>query len=375
MKVPVNEPIVSAKAKKYVNDALDTGWISSAGQYIERFENQFAKFLGVKYATTVSNGTTALHIALDALGISKGDEVIIPNLTIISCPAAVIYLGAKPVLVDVEESTGNLDPNLIERAITSKTKAIMVVDLYGHPADYSKIRSIARKYNLPIIEDAAEAHGAQYKGKMAGSLGDIATFSFYANKIITTGEGGMVVTNNKHLIEKVKLKKNLSHKPGMRFYHEEIGYNYRLTNIQAALGLGHLENVDSYIEKKLEIAAFYADNLQSIDCIKLPAQENYAKSVYWMYNIELLDNCTFTRDEFMKALLEKGVDTRTYFYPLHTMPALKKFVNKKNTFPVSTKLSKRGLYIPSGLAITTSQLKYVSKVIHEVFNEQKTKVL
>lgn len=366
MIVPVNEPIISAKAKKYVTDALDTGWISSAGNYLNKFETAFADYIGVKYATTVSNGTTALHVALDALGITEGDEVIVPDLTIISCAAAVTYLGAKPVFVDVEENTGNLNADLIEAAITRKTKAIMVVDLYGHPADFTKIRKIAKKYNLPIIEDAAEAHGAEYKGKKAGSLGDIATFSFYANKIITTGEGGMVVTNNKDLIEKIKLKKNLSHKPGFRFFHEEIGYNYRLTNLQAALGLGHLEKVEEYIDKKLKLAEFYTKHLEDISCIKLPTQEKYAKSVYWMYNIELLENCPLTREEFMKQLLEKGIDTRTYFYPLHTMPALKKYINKKDTFPISNKLSKRGLYLPSGLAITKSQLKYVIKVIHEV---------
>lgn len=368
MNVPVNEPIVSNKAKKYVNDALNTGWISSAGQYIDRFEKEFAQYIGVKYATTVSNGTTALHVALEALGVKKGDEVIIPNLTIISCPAAVIYLGAKPVFVDVEENTGNIDPNLIEQAITRKTKVIMVVDLYGHPANFDQIKQLAKKYNLFIIEDAAEAHGAEYKGKKAGSLGDIATFSFYANKILTTGEGGMVVSNNKELIDRVKQTKNLSHKPGKRFFHDEIGFNYRLTNIQAALGVGHLEEIDKYIEKKIKIANFYSINLKHIEFLKLPSQEKYAKSVYWMYNIEILDNNKIDRDTFMKRLLDKGIDTRTYFYPLHSMPALSSYVKKKNKYPISEMLSKRGLYIPSGLAITQKQLEYVSKTISEVLS-------
>lgn len=366
MNVPVNEPIVSKKAIKYVNDALNTGWISSAGSYIDRFEEQFAKYIGVKYATTVSNGTTAIHVALDALGVTKGDEVIVPNLTIISCPAAVTYLGAKPVLVDVEKNTGNIDPTLIERAITKKTKAIMVVDLYGHPADYSTIKKIARKYSIPIIEDAAEAHGAEYKGKKAGSLGDIATFSFYANKIVTTGEGGMVVSNSKELIEKVKSKKNLSHSPNKRFFHDEIGYNYRMTNLQAALGLGHLEEIEKFIEKKFEIANFYSSQLKNISCITLPSEEKYAKSVYWMYTVELLPNCPLSRDEFMKQLLAVGIDTRTYFYPLHTMPALKSYVSKKMSYPVSTMLSERGLYLPSGLAISKSQLQYVVREIKKL---------
>lgn len=368
MKVPVNEPIVSKQAKKYVNEALDTGWISSAGSYIDKFEKDFADYIGVNYATTVSNGTTAIHLALDALGVNKGDEVIIPDLTIISCAAAVVYLGAKPVFVDVEEKTGNIDPDKIEAAITTKTKAIMVVDLYGHPADYTRIKKVAKKYNLPIIEDAAEAHGAEYKGKKAGSLGDIATFSFYANKILTTGEGGMVVTNSKKLIDIVKRKKNLSHMPGKRFFHKEIGYNYRLTNLQAALGLGHLEEIEKFLNKKLETANYYTKHLSKLNSIKLPTQEEYAKSVYWMYNIEITDKCPFSREELMGKLMEKGIDTRTYFYSMHTQPALQKYVKKDQKFPISDKLSKSGFYIPSGLALTKEQMKYVVTAIKQIFS-------
>jgi perosamine synthetase len=371
MKIPVNEPIVSDLAKKYVNDALDTSWISSAGKYIDKFESKFAKYLGVNYATTVSNGTAALHIALDVLGVSKGDEVIIPDLTIISCAAAVRYLDAIPVFVDVKESTGNIDPQKIEAAITKKTKVIMVVDLYGHPADYKEINKIAKKYNLSILEDAAEAHGAEYYGQKAGSLADIATFSFYANKIITTGEGGMVVTDKKDLIEKIKLKKNLSHKPGQRFFHEEIGYNYRMTNLQAALGLANLEDIDKYLNKKYKIAKFYNDRLKKYSFLKLPKQNEHVKSVYWMYTIELLKNSPISRDDFMSKLKEKGVDTRTYFYPLHTMPALSDFVNNNsNDFPIANKLSKNGFYIPSGLALTIEQMEYVTKSIDEIINEK-----
>lgn len=368
MFVPVNEPIVSDRAKKYVNDALDTGWISSAGAYIEKFETAFAEYLGVSHATTVSNGTTALHVALEALGVGEGDEVIIPNLTIISCAAAVVYLGAIPVFVDVEKNTGNLDPTKLEAAITPKTKAVMVVDLYGHPADFDAIRAITNKHSLPIVEDAAEAHGATYKGKMAGSLGDIATFSFFANKILTTGEGGMVVSNNQELIDKVIQKKNLCHAPGKRFWHEEIGYNYRLTNLQAALGLGHLEQIDVFIEKKLDMVKKYNQSLQNVRGIKLPTQEAYAKSVYWMYNIELTEEAPFDRETFMSKLKEKGVDTRTYFYPMHAQPVLEKFAKSGLTYPVSTHLSEVGLYLPSGLAITDEQIEYVIKCVKEVLS-------
>lgn len=368
MFVPVNEPIVSDKAKEYVNDALDTGWISSAGTYIDKFETAFADYLGVKHATTVSNGTTALHLALDALDVSEGDEVIIPNLTIISCAAAVVYLGARPVFVDVEKTTGNIDPSLIESAITPKTKAIMVVDLYGHPADYDAIRAIADAHKLPIIEDAAEAHGAEYKGKKAGSLGDIATFSFYANKILTTGEGGMVVTNREDLIEKIKQKKNLCHAPGKRFWHEEIGYNYRMTNLQAALGLGHLEEIDTFIAKKLEMVKKYDEGLKDIAALKLPTQEKYARSVYWMYNIELTKDAPFDRETFCAKLKANGVDTRTYFYPMHEQPVLSKYVQSGTSYPVSKHLSEVGLYLPSGLAITDEQIDHVIKTVKEVLS-------
>lgn len=368
MFVPVNEPIVSDKAKEYVNDALNTGWISSAGTYIDKFETAFADYLGVKHATTVSNGTTALHLALEAVGVSEGDEVIIPNLTIISCAAAVIYLGARPVFVDVEENTGNIDPSLIEAAITPKSKAIMVVDLYGHPADFDAIRNIANKHNLPIIEDAAEAHGAEYKGKKAGSLGDIATFSFYANKILTTGEGGMVVTNNDEWIETIKQKKNLCHSPGKRFWHEEIGYNYRLTNLQAALGFGHLEEIDRFIAKKLEMVKKYTEGLKKLSALKLPSQEEYAKSVYWMYNIELTNEAPFDRETFCAKLKAKGVDTRTYFYPMHEQPVLSKFVQPGTSYPVSKHLSEVGLYLPSGLAITDEQIAHIIKTVKEVLS-------
>lgn len=368
MFVPVNEPIVSTKAKEYVINALNTGWISSAGTYIDKFESAFAEYLGVKHATTVSNGTTALHLALDALGVNEGDEVIIPNLTIISCAAAVVYLGARPVFVDVEKNTGNIDPTKIVAAITPKTKAIMVVDLYGHPADFDAVRAIASKHKLPIIEDAAEAHGAEYKEKKAGSLGDIATFSFYANKILTTGEGGMVVTNNDKWIETIRQKKNLCHAPGKRFWHTEIGYNYRMTNLQAALGLGHLEEIDSYIKKKLEMVQKYNEGLKDVAALRLPTQEEYAKSVFWMYNIELTEQAPFDRLTFMARLKEKGVDTRTYFYPMHEQPVLSKYVQPGTLYPVSKHLSEVGLYLPSGLAISDEQIDYVVKTVKEVLS-------
>ena len=363
----VNEPLVSDEAKKYVNDALDTGWISSAGKYVDLFEKNFAQYLGVKYATTTTNGTTALHLAMEALGIGKDDEVIIPDLTIISCAYAALYVGAKPVLVDVDPLTGNLDPQKIEHAITPKTKAIMVVHLYGHPADMDPILEIARRHHLFVIEDAAEAHGAEYKGKKVGSFGDIACFSFYGNKIVTTGEVGMVVTNNESIFKRAKVIKDLAHSEGKRFFHKHIGYNFRMTNLQAALGVGNLEHIDEYIEKKLWMANLYTELLKDVVWIEIPQIQQYAKSVFWMFAILIKSNAPFSRDEFMRVLKEKGVDTRSYFYSLHTQPVLRKrFTYDDSAFPVSDDLSARGLYLPSGLAITEAQVREVGEKIHQM---------
>jgi len=367
--IPVNEPVLSAEAKKNVIDCLDSGWISSSGSYIKKFEENFAKYIGVSYATTTTNGTTALHLALTSLGIGVGDEVIIPNLTIISCAVAVLYTGAIPVFVDVQAGSGGLDPLLLEASITKKTKAIMVVHLYGHPADMDSIMAIAKKHNLLVIEDAAEAHGALYKGKKVGSIGDVGCFSFYANKIITTGEGGMVVTNNKELYEKANLLKNLAHSPHQRFVHEEVGFNYRMTNMQAALGVGELEHIDEYIEKKCWIAAEYNKRLGNIPFLELPHEESWAKSVYWMYAVLLTNKSPISKDQFRSRLLELGCDTRDYFYPLHRQPVFRSLHMKfTDTFPVSVDLSARGLYLPSGLAITQSQIESVCASISTILN-------
>jgi perosamine synthetase len=352
-------------------DCLDTGWISSAGQYVDAFEKKFAEYIGVGYATTVANGTAALHLALAALGIGPDDEVIVPDLTIISCALAPLYVGAKPVLVDVEPDTGNLDHQKIEAAITAKTKAIMVVHLYGHAVDMDPIMAIAKKHGLYVIEDAAEAHGAEYKGRRLGSIGDIACFSFYGNKIVTCGEGGMVVSNNQDFINKVATLKNLAHSPGKRFWHEMVGYNYRLTNMQAALGLGELENIATYINKKRSMREEYDQLLADIPYLILPMVKPYAASVFWMYNLLVTKDSPISRDDLMKKLKEKGVDTRTYFYPLHTQPVLANLYTYQDAdYPVTNDLSQRGFYLPSGLAITSEQIKTVAQAMHEIFREQ-----
>jgi len=366
--IPVNEPLIAKNAKKYVTDCIKTGWISSGGKYIQTFEDNFAKFLDVNYATTTTSGTASLHLALAALDIGKGDEVILPDHTIISCALSVVYTGATPVLVDVDKRTGNMDPAEIEKKITKRTKAIMVVHLFGHPADIDPILSLAKKYKLTVIEDAAQAHGAEYKGKKVGSIGDIACFSFYGNKIITTGEGGMVVTNNKKLHEKVRLLKNLAHSIKRRFFHEEIGFNYRMTNMQAALGVAQLEEIEKYIRKKRSIAALYTKGLSSIPYLELPKEDPWTKNVYWMYAITLNSKSPISKDKLRQRLESLGVDTRDFFFPLHKQPAFRRLgLFKGEKYPVSVSLSNRGFYIPSGLALTKKQINTVIEAVKKVF--------
>ena len=366
--IPVNEPVISGNSKKYVNEALDSGWVSSAGKFIGLFEESFSEYLGVKHAITTTNGTTALHLAVVSLGIGPGDEVIMPDLTIISCPFSVIYAGGTPVFVDVDPNTGNIDPEKIEEKITNKTKAIMPVHLYGHPADMEPILRIAGKYNLFVIEDAAEAHGAEYKGKKVGGIGDVGCFSFFANKIVTTGEGGMVVTNDDKLAQRARLYRDLSHSPKKRFLHEEIGFNFRMTNLQAALGFGELEKIDEYLAKKRWVAAEYGKNLSGVECLVLPKEEAWAKSVYWMYAITLNSKAKINRDSLRMKLKEKGVDTRDFFIPLHTQPVLKGMGLGIGSYPVSDKLSENGFYLPSGLVITKEQIHTVADCLKEILS-------
>ena len=366
--IPVNVPLIAPHAKKYVLDCLESGWVSSAGRYIEKFEKKFAQFIGVKYALTCTNGTAALHLALEALGIKKSDEVIMPALTMISSAFAVCYTGAKPVLVDSEPETYNINPVLIEKKITRKTKAIMPVHLYGHSCNVDPILKIAKKHNLFIIEDAAEVHGGKYKNKMLGGLGDIGCFSFYANKIVTTGEGGMIITNNKKYYEKAKMIKDLAHSPKKRFLHTQIGFNYRMTNLQAALGLAQLEEVEKYIIIKRQMAQDYNQKLENVDGLILPIEKNYAFNVYWMYAV-IVDEKKFgiSKDELRKKLFKAGVDTRDFFIPVHKQPALKKLGWYKNEkYPVAEKLSKTGFYLPSGLAITKKQINQVCSKIEKI---------
>lgn len=311
--IPVSEPSITQKEISYVLDAVKSGWVSSLGHYINEFEKRFAEFVGTKYALTTSNGTTALHLALVSVGIKKGDEVIIPDLTFVATANAVTYTGAKPVMVDVEQDTWCIDLKCFKKAIRKKTKAIIPVHLYGHPANMDKINKIACEHGLYVIEDAAEAHGAEYKGKMVGSLSDCGVFSFYGNKVITTGEGGMITTDNEELYEKAKYLRDHAMSKEKRYWHTEIGYNYRITNLQAALGLAQLERIEELILKKRQIFKWYKELLQDIEGIRLNPEKKGVKNVFWMVCLVLDKDFKIGRDELIKKLKEKGIDTRPFF--------------------------------------------------------------
>lgn len=365
--IPVCEPVIGEKEKKYVLDCLESNWISSQGKYVDEFAKKFAQFCEVKYSVLTTSGTTALHLALMALGIGQGEEVIIPAFTMIATAFAVVYTGAKPVLVDSESETGNIDVNKIEEKITPKTKAIIPVHIYGHPCDMEPIMKLAKKYHLWVIEDAAEAHGARYKGQLCGSFGHISCFSFYANKIITMGEGGAVLTNDEEIFKKLDLLHDLAHSPEKRFSHIEIGYNYRLTNLQAAIGLAQLEKAEKFIEARRKNAFYYNKCLKDIKGLRLPREKEDVKNIYWMYGILVEKDFGMTRDKLMKTLTEKGIGSRAFFTPMHQQPIFQKMgFFKEETYPIAEEWSKKGLYLPSGSGLNKKQITYICKKIKEI---------
>jgi perosamine synthetase len=359
--IPVCEPKLGTKELEYVIDCIKTNWISSKGKYISEFEEKFSKYCGAKYGIATSSGTTALHLALASLGIKAGDEVIIPTFTMIATANSVTYTGAKSVLVDSEPQTWNIDPNKIEEKITPRTKAIMVMHTYGHPCDMDPILEIAEKHDLWVIEDAAEAHGAEYKGKKAGSLGDIACFSFYANKIITTGEGGMVVTSDEKIAEMARLLRDQAFEE-KRFLHRYVGFNYRITNLQAAIGVAQMELIDESVKTRRRNAELYNSLLKEVEGVTLPPEATWAKNVYWMYTVLIEDSFGMSRDDLMNFLKENGVDTRSAFYPIHIQPVYAEQF-KGERFPVAEELSRKGLNLPSGNTLTKEQIEYIVKVI------------
>ena len=368
--IPVNEPLLIGNEKKYLEECIDTGWISSEGPFVKKFETKFANTINRKYGISVCNGTVALDVAIAALGIEPGDEVIMPTFTIISCAAAVVRAGAIPVLIDSDKNTWNMDVGQIEEKITTRTKAIMVVHIYGLPVDINPVFQLAKKYNLFIVEDAAEVIGQTYFNKPCGSLGDISIFSFYPNKHITTGEGGMVVTDNKRLAERCKSLRNLCFKTEQRFLHDELGWNFRLSNLHAAVGLAQVERLNESIIRKLEIGKRYTNNLKKISSLQLPLlKTDFAENNFWVFGIVLIDEKYPDARSVMEILKTRNIGTRPFFWPIHEQPVFRKMgLFHNDSHPISENIARKGFYIPSGLAITDDQIKIVSETLLELFD-------
>lgn len=369
--IPVNEPLLNGNEKKYLCECIDSGWISSEGPFVKEFEQKMSATVGRQYGIAVSNGTAALEVAVQALGIGEGDEVIMPTFTIISCAMAVTKLGAVPVLVDSDLLTWNMNVEEIERRITDRTKAIMIVHLYGLPVEVDPVLDLARKYNLKVIEDAAEMHGQTYHGKPCGSFGDISTFSFYPNKHVTTGEGGMVVTDSEELAERCRLIRNLCFRKDVRYVHDEISDNYRFTNLQAAVGLAQLEQLDEFIKRKRKMGSYYTEKLRGIDGLLLPVEKtDYADNIYWVYGLVLDRHIKADNKAVQKILAEAGIGTRTFFWCMHEQPVYKKAgLFAGETYPNAEYLARKGFYIPSGLALTEEQMERVADKIKSMMEE------
>lgn len=360
--LPVAQPAFTGKELQYVSECVLTGWISSAGKFVGRFEHMMADFVGARYAVATSSGTTALHLAMLAAGIGPGDEVIVPALTFIATANAVTYTGAKPVFVDSEEETWNLDPVLVEKAITPRTKAIIPVHLYGHPAHMAPILEMAARHGLKVIEDAAEAQGAHYQGRPAGSLGDIGVFSFYGNKIVTTGEGGMLVTNDSDLADRARVLRDHGMRPERRYWHPVLGYNYRMTNLQAAVGVAQMEKIADILETRRKLAETYTRALSGIEGITLPPHADWAEPVCWLYSIVIQpDRFGCTRDQLMAALKKADIDSRAFFPCIHQQPVYA----TGQTFPVAETLSRNGLSLPSYPGIQPKDIERIADVIRE----------
>ncbi len=369
--IPVNDSFEAKNEKKYLIECVETGWLSSAGQFVKKLERDFSSYTGQKYGSCVQNGSVALELAVKVLKEQyhweKDDEIILPSFTIISSAQAVVYNGLKPIFVDSNQSTWNMDVSKIEEKITPKTKAVMAVHIYGLPTDMNPIFELAKKYDLKIIEDAAQAHGLKYYDKCCGSMSDISTFSFYANKHISAGEGGMVMTSDENLLEKINYYKNLCHSKD-RFVHYDLGWNYRMSNLQAAVAYAQFEELDDSIKKKKLMGKLYTELLKDIPAQLPVSKTDYAENNYWVYGIVLNDDVKFDAKEAMKKLSEKNIGVRPFFCPMHKQPVFVKMGLTDETIrPISEKLYERGFYIPSGINITTEQIETVAKKIKEIF--------
>lgn len=364
--IPVNEPLVGARETEYVLDCMRSGWISSEGPYVARFERAWAGYCGAAHGVAMSSGTAALFAAVDALRLAPGDEVIMPAFTIIGCAQAIIAAGATPVLVDADPATWCMDAAQAAARITPRTRAIMAVHIYGHPVDMLPLRALADRHGLAVIEDAAEAHGAEYRGVRAGSLGDVSCFSFYANKIITTGEGGMLLTDDIAIAERARSYRNMAFRADRRFYHTGLGFNYRMTALQAAVGLAQVEEVGARVARKRAIGQRYADLLARIDALRLPVEMPWAKNVYWMYAVVLDERAGVDAGGFARRLERRRVATRPFFLGMHEQPVLlDRGLFRGERYPVTERIARQGLYLPSGLTLTDGQIDAVGAAVRE----------
>jgi perosamine synthetase len=364
--IPISKPFIGARERELVLEALDSGWVSSIGKYIDQFEANFAGYCGTKYALAVSNGTTGLHLALAALGLEPGDEVIIPDLTFVATANAVAYTGATPVLADIDPDTLCIDAASVKALISPRTKAIIPVHLYGHPADMDALTEIADAHGLAIIEDAAEAHGAEYKGRRVGGLGKCGVFSFYGNKIITTGEGGMLTTNDADFLARAKRLRDHAMSPQRRYFHEERGFNYRITNLQAALGVAQLEQINDFLNRRTEIMGWYNAAIVSNDRVRLNRVSNWAKSAFWMVCLEVDGFDEARRDEFMVALKARGIDSRPYFCTMSSMP-----MYRQTELPVSGHKAKIGLNLPSFYELTKDDVQRIAADVNAILGQMQ----
>lgn len=367
--IPVNEPLLDGNEKKYLCECIDSGWISSEGPFVQRLEQEFAARVGRRFGIAVANGSVALDAAVKALDLGPGDEVIMPAFTIISCAAAIVRSGAIPVLVDSEPDTWNMDLRQLEQKITPRTRAVMAVHIFGLPVDMDALLAITQPRGIKVIEDAAQMHGQTIRGRPCGSFGDMSTFSFYPNKHITTGEGGIIVTDDEGLAERCRRLRNLCFMPGKRFVHEELGWNFRMSNLQAAVGCAQLERLDSFILRKRKMGRRYDELLADVPGIQRPlARTNWAENIYWVYGLVLEDAVCFDAEEAMRRFAAYGVGCRPFFWPMHEQPVFKKMgMFDGEVYPVAENMARRGFYLPSGLALTDQQIDRTVLALKKVF--------
>jgi perosamine synthetase len=374
-RIPVMTPQLNGKELQYVTECVTTGWISSQGAFVKRFEKEFGEYCGTPYAVAVSNGTVAIHLALEALGVGSGDEVIVPDLTFAASINAIIYCGATPVIADVDPETWTLSPESVKTLITPKTRAIMPVHIYGHPCHMDELMAIAKEHKLLVVEDCAEALGALYKGKHVGTFGDAATFSFFGNKTITTGEGGMVLFNNEAVYNKAMVLRDHGMSKQKRYWHDFVGFNYRMTNIQAAIGCAQLERLDEFVQLKRKMAAVYNKGLGSLKYFTLPPEKEWAFNGYWLYTTIVDEKAGVSRDELIEKLMKNGIETRPVFYPLHEMPPYRQYVRNGQTFPVTDHLSRYGISLPSSVTITNEEQQSIINAVNAIYNTRKLNVV